>query len=156
MRGKQAKRRVLQPDLKYNDKVVAQFINYLMVDGKKTIAQNLVYSAIKKLSEKTGLGELESFNKALENVKPKIELRSRRVGGANYQVPLPVSETRQVSLAMRWILKATHESRGSKGTDEALFVQLLSSVNKEGAAYKKKEEVHKMAEANKAFSHLTW
>jgi small subunit ribosomal protein S7 len=156
MRGKQAKRRVLQPDLKYNDKVVAQFINYVMVEGKKTIAQGLVYDAMSKLAAKTNMGELEAFNKALENIKPKVELRSRRVGGANYQVPLPVPEIRQTALAMRWLLKATRESRGSKGSGDALFVQLLNAFNKEGAAYKKKEEVLRMAEANKAFSHLTW
>ncbi len=156
MRGKQAKKRVLQPDLKFNDRVVTQFINYIMVDGKKTVAEGLVYDAMKKLSEKTNMGELESFNKALDNLKPKIELRSRRVGGANYQVPVPVTESRQLILAMRWIIKATRESRGNKGSSEALFVQLLNAFNKEGNAYKKKEEVHKMAEANKAFSHLSW
>lgn len=156
MRGKQARKRVLEPDKKYNNVVVTQFINYVMESGKKTIAERLVYGAIKRLSEKTNLPEMEAFNKAMDNIKPKVELRSRRVGGANYQVPTPVTEARQVSLAMRWVLKAARESRGNKNFDEALFQQLLSSYNKEGAAYKKREEVHKMAEANKAFSHLTW
>lgn len=156
MRGKQAKKRVLQPDLKFNDRVVTQFINYIMIDGKKTVAEGLVYDAMKKLSEKTNMGELEAFNKALDNLKPKIELRSRRVGGANYQVPVPVTEARQLVLAMRWIIKTTRESRGSKSSSDALFAQLLNAFNKEGSAYKKKEEVHKMAEANKAFSHLSW
>jgi small subunit ribosomal protein S7 len=156
MRGKQAKKRVLEPDKKFNDKTVTQLINYLMVDGKKTIAQGLVYKAMGKLAAKANMSELDAFNRALENVKPKIELRSRRVGGANYQVPSPVAENRQTALAMRWILKATRESRGGKDSSEALFVQLWNSFNKEGAAYKKKEEVLKMAEANKAFSHLTW
>lgn len=156
MRGKQAKRRVLQPDLKYNDRIVAQFINYIMIDGKKTIAEGIVYDAMERLAKETKMGELEAFKKALENLMPKIELRSRRVGGANYQVPVPVTERRQVTLAMRWILKAARESRGSKTAGEAYFIQLLNAFNKEGAAYKKKEEVHKMAEANKAFSHLSW
>lgn len=156
MRGKQAKVKKLIPDQKYNSTVVAQFVNYLMIDGKKTIAENIVYQAIKKLAEKTKLGELEAFNRALDNIKPKIELRSRRVGGANYQVPVPVSESRQASLAMRWIIKASKEGRGSKDFSESLASQLMSAFNKEGSAYKKREEVHKMAEANKAFSHLNW
>ena len=156
MRGKQAKKRVLEPDKRYNDTTVTQLINYIMIDGKKTIAQGLVYKAMSKLAEKTNMTEIEAFNRALENVKPKIELRSRRVGGANYQVPSPVTEARQTALAMRWIIKATTDSRGGKDSSEALFTQLFNAFNKEGAAYKKKEEVHKMAEANKAFSHLSW
>ncbi len=156
MRGHQAKIKKVQPDTKFNSPVVAQFINYLMIDGKKTIAEKIVYSAMSKLAEKTKLGELEAFMKALENVRPKIELRSRRVGGANYQVPVPVTESRQLSLAMRWILKAAKEGRGGKDSIESLTNQLFSAFNKEGSAYKKREEVHKMAEANKAFSHLNW
>jgi small subunit ribosomal protein S7 len=156
MRGKQAKHRKQIPDLKHNDVVVTQFINYIMHDGKKTIAQGLVYKAMTKLAEKTNVSEMDAFRQALENIKPKVELRSRRVGGANYQVPLPVTETRQVALAMRWLLKAARDSRGNKDFSEALYTQLLNAYNKEGAAYKKKEEVHKMAEANRAFSHLTW
>lgn len=156
MRGKQAKKRELKPDVKYNDKVIAQFINYVMLDGKKTVAEGIVYRAIEKLSKKTGLGELEAFNRALDNIKPKIELRSRRVGGANYQVPLPVPEERQTALAMRWILSSIRDGRGSRDTDEALYQELLNAFNKEGNAYKKKEDVYRMAEANKAFSHLGW
>jgi small subunit ribosomal protein S7 len=127
-----------------------------MLDGKKTIAENIVYKAISILAEKTKLGELESFNRAIDNVKPRIELRSRRVGGANYQVPVPVTETRQAALAMRWIIKAAKEGRAGKSLPESLSTQLINSFNKEGAAYKKREEVHKMAEANRAFSHLNW
>ena len=156
MRGKQAKKRVIMPDKKFNSQLVGQLINYIMKDGKRTIAEGLVYGAMSKLAEKTKLGELESLQKSLEMIKPKVELRSRRVGGANYQVPVPVTEARQVSLAMRWILKATKDSRGNRNFSESLFNQLNAALNKEGAAYKKRDEVHKMAEANKAFSHLNW
>lgn len=156
MRGKQAKLHKIDPDGRFNDLVVAQFINYVMQDGKRTIAEGLVYGAMDKLAETTKLGALEAFAKAMDNIKPKIELRSRRVGGANYQVPVPVSEKRQMSLAMRWILKAAREGRGGKDFSTSLYNQLNASFNKEGAAYKKKDDVHKMAEANKAFSHLTW
>jgi small subunit ribosomal protein S7 len=156
MRGKQAKKHKINPDGKYNDLIVAQFINYVMQDGKKTIAEGLVYGAMDKLAESTKLGALEAFNRAMENIKPKIELRSRRVGGANYQVPVPVAENRQGSLAMRWIIKVATDNRAGKDFSTSLYNQLFASFNKEGAAYKKKEDVHKMAEANKAFSHLTW
>jgi len=156
MRGKQAKKHIIEPDGKYNNLVVAQFINYVMKNGKKTVAEGLVYGAIDKLAETTKLGPEEAFQRALDNVKPKIELRSRRVGGANYQVPVPVTEKRQWSLAMRWILKAATDSRAGKNYSTSLYNQLFSAYNKEGSAVKKKEDVHKMAEANKAFSHLTW
>jgi small subunit ribosomal protein S7 len=156
MRGKQAKQHKINPDGKYNNLVVAQFINYVMKDGKRTIAEGLVYGAMDKLAETTKLGPLEAFTRAMDNVKPKIELRSRRVGGANYQVPVPVSEKRQTSLTMRWIIKAATDGRAGKDFSTSLYNQLFASFNKEGAAYKKKEDVHKMAEANKAFSHLTW
>ena len=156
MRGKQAKQHKINPDGKYNDLVVAQFINYVMQDGKKTVAEGLVYDAMEKLAETTKLGALEAFSRAMDNIKPKIELRSRRVGGANYQVPVPVTEKRQTSLAMRWLLKAATDGRAGKNYSVSLYNQLFASFNKEGAAYKKKDDVHKMAEANKAFSHLTW
>jgi small subunit ribosomal protein S7 len=156
MRGKQAKLRPAKPDHKFQSPIVGQFINYLMLDGKKSVAENIVYDAMKILADKTKLGELEALNKALDNIKPKIELRSRRVGGANYQVPVPVTESRQAALAMRWILKAARDGRGSQQLSESLASQLNSAFNKEGAAYKKREEVHKMAEANRAFSHLNW
>ena len=156
MRGKQAKQHKINPDGRFNNLQIAQLINYVMKDGKKTVAEGLVYGAIDKLAEATKLAPQEAFQRALDNVRPKIELRSRRVGGANYQVPVPVTEKRQGSLAMRWILNAATSSRAGKNYSESLFNQLMSAFNKEGAAVKKKEEVHKMAEANKAFSHLTW
>lgn len=156
MRGKKAKNKIIKPDHKFNNSTVGQFINYIMLDGKKTVAENIVYSAISKLAEKTKLGEMEAFNRALDNIKPKIELRSRRVGGANYQVPVPVTDTRQAALAMRWIIKASKEGRANKDFADSLTTQLINAFNKEGSAYKKREEVHKMAEANRAFSHLNW
>ena len=156
MRGKQAKHHIIEPDGKFNNLVIAQFINYVMKDGKKSVAERLVYTAIAKLAESTKLGPEEAFKKALDNVRPKIELRSRRVGGANYQVPVPVTEKRQDSLAMRWILKAATDTRAGKDYSTSLYNQLMNAFNKEGAAMKKKEDVQKMAEANRAFSHLTW
>lgn len=156
MRGKQAKIRTPQPDEVYGSVVVAKFINYVMERGKKSVAQNIVYTALEELAQATKLGPVEAFEKALDNIKPKIELRTRRVGGANYQVPVPVSEGRQQALSMRWVISATRSSRGKDTSAKSLARELMNAFNKEGAAYKKREEVHKMAEANKAFSHLTW
>lgn len=156
MRGKQARQRELKPDDIYGSVVVTKFINYLMERGKKTVAQGLVYKALDRLSKETKLGAVEALDRALENIKPKIELRTRRVGGANYQVPVPVSEGRQLALSIRWIINAAKTGRGKDDSSVSLYRELLNAFNKEGPAYKKKEEVHKMAEANKAFSHLTW
>ena len=156
MRGKQAKTREVKPDEIYGSKVVSKFINYVMVAGKKTKAQNIVYKAMEELANVTKLGAVEALEKSFENVRPKIELKTRRVGGANYQVPVPVAEDRQESLSMRWIINASRSSRGKDDSVKSLTRELMNAFNKEGAAYKKKEEVHKMAESNKAFSHLTW
>jgi small subunit ribosomal protein S7 len=156
MRGKVAKIREVQPDEIYGSIVVTKFINYLMRDGKKALAQHIVYKAMESLAQETKLGPVESMIRALDNLKPKVELRTRRVGGANYQVPVPVAEKRQDSLAMRWIIAASEDNRGKNDAVQSLTRELLNAFNKEGAAYKKKEEVHKMAESNKAFSHLTW
>ena len=156
MRGKQAKIRKIDPDEVHGSVLVAKFTNYIMERGKKTLAQNMVYTALEELAKETKLGPVEAFEKALENVKPKIELRTRRVGGANYQVPVPVIESRQLALSMRWIISAARSGRGKDTSTKSLTRELLNAFNKEGSAYKKREEVHKMAEANKAFSHLTW
>jgi len=156
MRGKAAKIRTLEPDDVYGSLVVAQFINYVMQSGKKALAQNLVYKSMEALAKETKLGPVEALEKALENIKPKIELRTRRVGGANYQVPVPVAERRQDALSMRWIINAATSNRGKGNSVESLTREFVNAFNKEGPAYKKKEEVHKMAESNKAFSHLTW
>jgi small subunit ribosomal protein S7 len=156
MRGKQAKARQIQPDHLYNNLMVAKFINYLMIDGKREVAEGIVYGALDKLAKEIKLAPAEALDKALENIKPKIELRSRRVGGANYQVPVPVAEGRQNSLAMRWIINASRDAR-KKGTfQDSLFQELMNAYKKEGTAFKKREEVQRMAEANKAFSHLSW
>jgi len=156
MRGKQAKTREVKPDEIYGSKLVSKFINYIMIGGKKTVAQNIVYKAMEELSKVTKLGAVESLEKSFENVRPKIELKTRRVGGANYQVPVPVAEDRQESLSMRWIINASRSARGKDDSVKSLTRELMNAFNKEGSAYKKKEEVHKMAESNKAFSHLTW
>ena len=156
MRGKQSKTRKVKADQIYNSIVVAKFINYVMQDGKKAIAMDIVYTAMEKLEEASKLKAIDAFNRALLNVSPKVEVRSRRVGGANYQVPVPVSERRQQSLAFRWIVGASRDHRGSKPFADRLAEELIAAFKKEGEAFKKREDTHKMAEANKAFSHLTW
>lgn len=156
MRGKQAKKRVVMPDAKYNSVLISKFTNKLMQDGKKRIAYNIIYEAIDLLNKETNGKGLESFERAMENIKPKMEVRSRRVGGANYQVPMPVREERQISLAMKWIIDAARSSRKSSKISIQLGRELISAFNKEGTAFKKKEDTHKMAEANKAFAQFTW
>ena len=156
MRGKQAKPRELMPDKLYGSKVVTKLINYMMLDGKKNVAEKLVYTAIDKLGEDLKLKPVEALEKALDMVKPKIEVKSRRVGGANYQVPVPVTEERQLTLALRWIVDSVRSSKGSRQTWQVLHGELLAATQKDGAAYKKKEETLRMAEANRAFSHLSW
>lgn len=156
MRGKKAKTRVLKPDKKYNSEVVSKLINYVMIDGKKQTAINIVYEAMENAGKNLKVTPIEALEKALENIKPRIEVRSRRVGGANYQVPVPVSENRQLTLALRWLIAATKASRGSDTFADALARELVQGANKEGAAYKKREDVEKMAEANRAFAHFQW
>ncbi|GAB4285558.1 MAG: 30S ribosomal protein S7 [Candidatus Dojkabacteria bacterium] len=154
MRGKQAPKRDIKPDEIYGSVEVSKFINYVMQDGKKTVARKIVYNALEKLAEETKTDAIEAFNKAMENVKPKIEVRSRRVGGSNYQVPVPVPESRQFALASRWIIEAARNGRGGKEVYLSLAKELIDAFNNEGTAVRKKEEVKKMAEANKAFAHL--
>jgi len=156
MRGKTIRQRKIKPDTVYNSEVLGKLINYVMVDGKKDLSKRIVYEMMEKLSVQTKLEPMEAFDKVLDNLKPKVEVRSRRVGGANYQVPVPVSEKRQLDMALRWLVNAARDSRGNKPFAEALLNESLSAINKQGSAYKKKEDTHKMAEANKAFSHLTW
>jgi len=156
MRGKQIKKRELHPDRIYNSLVVTKLINYMMQDGKKKVAESIIYQALDKLGSDLKMKPVEALEKALGNIKPKVEVRSRRVGGANYQVPVPVSEDRQLALALRWIIAAARESRGSRESWQALHGELLAAANRDGTAFKKKEDTHKMAEANKAFSHLSW
>ncbi len=151
-----ASKKTLGPDPKYGSILASKFINCLMWSGKKSVAENVFYDALEKIREKiTDHEPIEVFTQALENVKPNIEVRSKRVGGASYQVPMPVNRARQQSLAIRWLLQAIREKKG-RPTAEKLSVELLAAYNREGAAMTKRENVHRMAEANKAFAHFAW
>ncbi len=154
MRGKQAVKKPLKPDGVYNSELVSKLINYMMLDGKKQTARTIVYNAISDLEKKTKTKGIEALEKAVENVKPKIEVRSRRVGGSNFQVPVPVSAGRQLYLALKWIIEAARGGRKNTEMWEVLSRELLNAYNKEGSAIKKKEEVHKKADANKAFAQF--
>ncbi len=154
MRGKQSPKREIQPDGIYNSELVSKFTNYLMIDGKKSIAQTIVYNAIEDLQKKTKTTGIEAFEKAIENVKPKVEVRSRRVGGSNFQVPVQVSANRQLALASRWIIDAARNARKNTEFWVVLSHELMNAYNKEGTAIKKKDEVQRMAEANKAFAQF--
>jgi small subunit ribosomal protein S7 len=143
----------LRPDPRYNSKLVAKFINCLMYDGKKSTAEAVVYDAFTKIADKLRIDPLGVFEQALENAKPKVEVRSKRVGGANYQVPVEVKSNRQQTLAIRWILEAVRGRRG-RPTAEKLAQELMDCYNKTGTTIQKREGVHRMAEANKAFSHF--
>ncbi|WP_343188175.1 30S ribosomal protein S7 [Buchnera aphidicola (Ceratoglyphina bambusae)] len=147
--------RKILPDPKFVSELLAKFINILMIDGKKSIAETIVYNALKNLSNKTKLNELDSFEEALKNVKPIVEVKSRRVGGSTYQVPIEVRPNRRSTLAMRWIILSARK-RKDKNMSLRLFNELYDAIRKRGEAVKKKEEVHKMAEANKAFAHYRW
>ena len=156
MRRRKVTKRELIPDVKYNSPLVARLINTIMSRGKKSTAQSIVYGALDIIGErKKDMAPIEVFTQALENVKPKLEVKSRRVGGATYQVPIEVDPERQVALAMRWI---TTYSRGRKGKSmmEALAGELLDAFANTGSAIKKKEDTFKMAQANKAFAHYRW
>ncbi len=143
------------PDPKYRDKLVAKFINSIMLGGKKSIAEKVVYQSFDKISLTKKDDPVKLFKQALENVKPVIEVRSRRVGGANYQVPMEVRPDRRVSLGFRWLIAAARD-RGEKTMQERLAAEILEALESKGAAIKKKEDVHRMAEANKAFAHFRW
>ncbi|HIV49540.1 30S ribosomal protein S7 [uncultured Helicobacter sp.] len=155
MRRRKAPVREVLGDPIYNNKVVTKFINKMMYDGKKSVSEKIIYAAFDKIEEKSGEKGIEIFEKALEKVKPLVEVRSRRVGGATYQVPVEVRPARQQSLSIRWILEATRK-RNERTMVERLANELMDAVNDRGAAFKKKEDVHKMAEANKAFAHYRW
>ncbi len=156
MRRRRTIKREITPDVKYNSELVARLINTLMRMGKKSVVQKIVYGAFDYIKEKkSDVDALEVFTKAVENVKPKVEVKSRRVGGANYQVPIDVAPDRQVALAVRWITTYSQAKKG-KSMMEALASELLDAYDNTGAAVKKKEDTHKMAQANKAFSHYRW
>ncbi|GAA9288110.1 30S ribosomal protein S7 [Helicobacter pylori] len=139
----------------YGNKVVTKFINKMMFDGKKSVVEKIIYKAFNKIEEKSGEKGIEVFEKALERVRPLVEVRSRRVGGATYQVPVEVRASRQQSLSIRWILEATRK-RNERMMVDRLANELMDAASDKGAAFKKKEDVHKMAEANKAFAHYRW
>lgn len=153
-KGPVPKREIL-PDPIYNSRLVARFVNRLMYDGKKGPAETIVYRALETLGEKSGEEALRAFEKALDNVKPHLEVKSRRVGGATYQVPMEVRPERQISLALRWLITYSR-ARGEKGMVNKLSAELLDAFNGRGGAVKKKEDTHRMAEANKAFAHFRW
>ena len=153
-RGRITKRDVL-PDPLYNSKLVTKLINNVMLDGKKGVAQKIVYEAFEIVEEKTGKNGLEAFEEALENIMPVLECKTRRVGGANYQVPLEVRPERRETLGLRW-LTTYSRTRGERTMKERLAGEIMDAINSTGGAFKKKEDVHKMAEANKAFAHFRW
>ncbi len=155
MRRRKAPVREVLGDPVYGNKVVTKFINKMMFDGKKSVAEKIIYKAFNKIEEKSGEKGIEVFEKALERVRPLVEVRSRRVGGATYQVPVEVRASRQQSLSIRWILEAIRK-RNERMMVDRLANELMDAANDKGAAFKKKEDVHKMAEANKAFAHYRW
>jgi small subunit ribosomal protein S7 len=150
-----AEKREVLPDAKYGDIVLTKFMNCLMYDGKKSAAEQIVYGALETIEKKTKGDALKVFRDALDNVKPAIEVRSRRVGGATYQVPVEVRPDRRQALAIRWLID-TARSRSEKTMQDRLSAELLDAANNRGAAVKKREDTHRMAEANKAFSHYRW
>ncbi|WP_126992585.1 30S ribosomal protein S7 [Thermosipho globiformans] len=155
MRRRRAEVRKVPPDPIYNDILVSKLINRVMWDGKKSIAQKIVYKAMEYLAEKTKKDPLEALHQAIDNVRPLVEVRPRRVGGATYQVPIEVEEPRKTSLALRWIVEAARSKKG-RPMAEKLGEELVNAFNNTGTAIKKKEDVHRMAEANRAFAHFRW
>ena len=153
MRKAKAKLREVDPDPRYQDTLVAKFVNNLMLQGKKSLAYRVFYEAMDVMEEKSEEGALATFKKAVENVTPQVEVRSRRVGGATFQIPQEVRTSRKVSLAMKWIVKFAR-ARSGKSMGQKLAEELLAASKGEGGAFKKKEDTHRMAEANKAFSHF--
>ena len=150
-----AEKREVLPDAKYGDKVVTKFMNNLMIDGKKSVAEGIVYSAFERVQSRLKKEPVEVFHEALDNIKPSLEVRSRRVGGATYQVPVEVRIERREALAIRWLIDAS-KKRNEHTMEERLAGELVDAVNNRGSAVKKREDTHKMADANKAFSHYRW
>ena len=154
-RRRQAEKREILPDAKFGDRVVTKFMNNLMYDGKKSAAEGIVYGALERVESKLKKPPVEVFHEALDNVKPSVEVRSRRVGGATYQVPVEVRSVRRQALGIRWIIAAARE-RSEKTMTDRLSAELLDASNNRGNAVKKREDTHRMAEANRAFSHYRW
>ena len=155
MRRRKAPVREILPDPVYNSKLVSKFINSLMLDGKKSVASRIFYEALETIEKKGEEKGIEVFNKAVENIKPVMEVKSRRIGGATYQVPVEVRPVRQQALALRWLITFTRK-RSERTMKDRLANELLDAANERGASYKKKEDTYKMAEANKAFAHYRW
>ena len=154
-RKKQAPTRIFYPDTKYSSLVLAKFINFVMYDGKKATSEKIIYDALEKIRNKTKDDPIKIFNEAVANIRPNLEVRSRRVGGATYQVPQEVKAKRSQTLALRWLLEATRK-RKNKSMSDKLFSELMDASQKKGAAMKKRENTHRMAESNKAFAHYRW
>jgi small subunit ribosomal protein S7 len=154
-RRRRPQKRVILPDAKYSDLIIAKFMNCLMYDGKKSAAEHIVYGALTSIESKSKSDPLKLFHAALENVAPAIEVRSRRVGGATYQVPVEVRPDRRQALAIRWIITAAR-ARNEQTMEQRLSAELFDAANNRGTAVKKREDTHKMAEANRAFSHYRW
>jgi len=153
MRRRTAKKHIILPDPKFKDLEVTKFVNNLMLDGKKSIAFNIFYDAIDIVSEKTSENGLEIWKKAIDNITPGVEVKSRRVGGATFQIPTPVRDSRKRSLAVKWLIGFS-QKRNEKTMSEKLAGEIIAASKEEGSAFKKKEDTHRMAEANKAFSHF--
>ena len=150
-----AEKREVLPDAKFGDRVLTKFMNNLMIDGKKSVAERIVYNAFDRVEDRLKKAPVEVFHEALDNIKPSVEVRSRRVGGATYQVPVEVRPERREALAIRWLITASR-NRNENTMEERLAGELADAVNGRGAAVKKREDAHKMADANKAFSHYRW
>ena len=153
MRGKQAPKRNIQPDPKFKNAQITKLINYIMERGKKSVAQNIVYDCFDIISEKTKQDSLEIFDQAIKNIGPSLEVRGRRIGGANYQIPYPVRTERRFTLACRWLIAAAKKRKG-RSMAEKLALEIMDAAQEQGEAYKKKVDTHKMAEANRAFAHF--
>jgi small subunit ribosomal protein S7 len=154
-RRRKVQKRELMPDPKYKSILVTKFVNNLMKDGKKSVAEGLFYKALESIEERTGQSGLEVFQKAIDNVKPIVEVKSRRVGGATYQVPVEIRNDRQIALSIRWLINYSN-ARSEKTMAEKLSMEFEQASKNQGASIKKREDTHKMADANKAFAHYRW
>ena len=154
-RKKRAPKRIIYADPKYKSLILSKFINFVMYDGKKSVAEKLIYTALKQINNKTKEDPIKIFNEAINNIRPNLEVRSRRVGGATYQIPVEVKTNRSQALALKWLLEASRK-RKNKTMSDKLFNELMDAYQKKGAAIKKREDTHKMAESNKAFAHYRW
>ena len=154
-RKKQAPKRIFYPDSKYNSLILAKFINFVMYDGKKSTSEKLIYKALEKIKNKTKNDPIKIFDEAIANIRPNLEVRSRRIGGATYQVPQEVKSKRSQTLALRWLLEATRK-RKNRSMSDKLFNELMDASQNKGTSIKKREDTHKMAESNKAFAHYRW